>query len=74
MVMWFEREKYPYKVTVHIDGRHPYLEEGYLDKPTRDVVMTVPASSWKEAEKLALSAAFKLDGWRYHVSKIERDW
>ena len=72
--MFCKREKYPYKVTVHINGRHPYLETHELDKETCDVVMIVPASSWKEAERLALQASFKLGGWRYHVSKIEKDW
>jgi hypothetical protein len=72
--MFCKKERYPYQVTVHINGRHPYLEGHELDKETRDVVMTVPATSWKEAERLALNAAFKLGGWRYHVSKIEKDW
>lgn len=72
--MFCKKEKYPYKVTVHINGRHPYLTTNELDEETRDVVMTVPASSWKEAEQLALCAAHKLSGWRYHVSKIEKDW
>lgn len=72
--MFCKKEKYPYKVTVHINGRHPYLEGSELDQETKDVIMTVPASSWKEAEELALNASSKLGGWRRHVSKIEKDW
>jgi hypothetical protein len=73
-IKMFNNKKYPYKVTVHIDGRHPYLESNELDTESKDVIMTVPARNWKEAEKLALSASTSIRGWRYNVSKIEKDW
>lgn len=69
-----KKELFPYKVVVFINGKHPYLETNELDYESKDVVMTVPAKSWKDAEEKALSAARRMEGWRYSVKSISKDW
>ena len=61
----------PYKVKVHIDGRHPYLESNELDYETRDVELTVPAKNWNHAADVALQASLRLAGWKFSVTSIE---
>lgn len=54
---WFCKQKRVFTVTLHIDGRHPYLQSNELDYETRDVVLTVPAKDWNDAERVAFEAA-----------------
>ena len=69
----FRRKRFPYRVTVHLNGRHPYLKGNELDGETRDVVLTVPAKDWNDAERQALSAAAGMPRmWSWHVKSIER--
>lgn len=71
--MFCRRERYPFRVTVHLDGRHPYLESTELDYETRDVVLTVPAKNWNDAEKQAMLAARNIKNkWSWSVTSIER--
>jgi len=69
----FRRKRFPFTVTVHLDGRHPYLASHELDFKSRDVVLTVPARDWNDAERQALVAAMTLpDVWRVNVKSISR--
>lgn len=69
----FRKKRYPFEVTVHLDGRHPYLQSHELDYPSRDVVMIVPAKDWNDAERQALSAGIAMrDCWRCSVKSIGR--
>lgn len=47
----FRRERYPFEVTVLLDGRHPYREPGFQDFPTRVIVYQVMARSFGDAAK-----------------------
>ena len=67
----FRKPRRPYRVTVHLDGRHPYLTGNELDYETRDVVLTVPAKSWSDAAKQALEAARTIPRkWSWYVTAI----
>lgn len=66
----FCRKLRTFKVTVHLDGRHPYLEGRELDYKTRDIVLTVPAKNWNDAEKKALNVHMP-KCWAYWVTAIE---
>lgn len=67
------RELYPYRVTVHLSGRHPYLDSHDLDYESRDETLTVPAKDWNHAAKVALQAARALPNkWSWWVTKIEK--
>ncbi len=71
--MMFWKKLYPYEVTVHLSGRHPYLKGHELDGVTRDVVLTVPAKDWNQAERQALDATASLpDKWSWWVKSIEK--
>ncbi|WP_089177235.1 hypothetical protein [Bosea sp. AS-1] len=70
--MWWRKQKYPYRVVVHLDGRHPYLESHDLDYPSRDVTLTVPATGWDDAAKQALACSSGLNSWRRWVVSMER--
>lgn len=59
----FRRQRFPYEVTVHLNGRHPYLTSTELDYETRDVVFVVPAKDWNDAQKQALLAARAFKNW-----------
>lgn len=61
----------PYKVKVHINGRHPYLKSNELDYETRDVELTVPAKNWNGAADVALRTSMRLAGWSFRVTSIE---
>lgn len=62
-----------YRVTLHLDGRHPYLDPDYgFDKETQDVVVTISAKSWSHAEKTALMISDLPEHWRRSVKGIER--
>lgn len=69
--MFWQRERRPYRVTVHLDGRHPYLDGHELDLETRDVTLTVPARSWNDASDVAMRACFGMRAWKYSVKSIE---
>ncbi|RWO20636.1 hypothetical protein [Mesorhizobium sp.] len=59
-------------MTVHINGRHPYLVGNELDYPSRDVVLTVPAKNWNDAAKQAMAAARSIPNkWSWSVTAIE---
>lgn len=51
----FTPKRYPFTVTLHLDGRHPYLKETHLDFASQDVTVRVAAKNWNDAEKVALS-------------------
>lgn len=70
--MFWRKEKRPYKVTVHLDGRHPYLDGNELDYETRDVTLVVPATGWSNAAEVALEAARGMRCWSRSVNSIER--
>lgn len=70
----FERKKFPYEVTVHLDGRHPYLKETHLDFETRDVTLTILATSFNDAEKQAFCGINGLKYWRASVTQIRKAW
>ena len=69
--MLFRKERHPYRVTIHLDGRHPYLHGSELDYETRDVVFTVPARSWNDAAKVAMCASRHLNCWSKRVKSVE---
>lgn len=73
-ILMFGRKKYirTYKVKLHLDGRHPYLEETTYDKKTQDLTVTVSAASWDEAERTALLIHDLPPYWRLSVKGIER--
>lgn len=48
--MMFRRKRYPYSVTMHLSGRHPYLRDHSLDVPSRDIIVVVQALNWADAE------------------------
>jgi hypothetical protein len=52
-VSLFQRKRYPFSVTMHLSGRHPYLKDSSLDHPSRDVVVVVQARNWDDAERQA---------------------
>lgn len=65
-------KRYPYDVTVHLDGRHPYIVDR-VDYPSRDEVLRVFACDWNDAEREGLIAARTLpDAWSRSVKRIER--
>lgn len=65
-------KRYPYDVTVHLDGRHPYIADR-VDYPSRDEVLRVLACDWNDAEREGLLAAGSLpDKWSWIVKRIER--
>ena len=68
----FWGKKSPYTVTIHIDGRHPYLKTNELDYESRDVRAVVMAKNWNDAAYNGLQVAFALDGWAYSVKSIEQ--
>ncbi len=68
----FRKKTSPFKVTVHLDGRHPYLDGHELDYETRDITLTVPASSWADAENKAFEAVVGMKWWKASVVRIER--
>lgn len=70
--MFWRKEKRPYKVSVHLDGHHPYLDSNDLDYPTRDVTLVVPATSWNDAAEVALQAVRGMAYWLASVSQIDR--
>lgn len=70
--MFWRKKKRPYKVSVHLDGRHPYLEGSELDYPTRDVTLVVPATSWNNAADVAMEAVRGMAYWRASVNHIDR--
>lgn len=71
--MLFRRKRYPYAVTVHLNGRHPYLKSTELDYPSRDVVLTVNARNWNDAAKQALDAASTIQNkWSWCVVSVAR--
>jgi len=45
MRLWRKKREAVFRVVVHINGRHPYLESHDLDYPTRDVVLCVARSA-----------------------------
>lgn len=70
--MFWRKEKRPYKVSVHLNGRHPYLDGNELDYPTRDVTLVVPATSWNHAAKVAMEAVRCMAYWSASVNHIDR--
>lgn len=69
----FRRPRYPYSVTMHLSGRHPYLADHTLDVPSRDVVIVVQACNWADAEKQAFrNVPRDKPVWSYHVKAIAR--
>lgn len=69
----FKRERVPYEVVMHLDGRHPYLKDTSLDYETRDITLVVPARDWNDAAEQAFNATSKLpDAWSYSVKSISR--
>lgn len=65
-------KRYPYDVTVRLDGRHPYIVDR-VDYPSRDEVLRVHARDWNDAEREGLLAAGSLpDKWSWRVMRIER--
>jgi hypothetical protein len=67
--MW-NRPLHPFRVVVHLNGRHPYLTTNELDYETRDVELTVPAKHWNHAEKVAMQAVRGLKWWSASVKSI----
>lgn len=68
----FRRKRYPFTVTVYLDGRHPYIEgQPELNYPSRDVKFLVQARNWKDAERKGLIEAKHLQYWTCHVRCIE---
>lgn len=70
--MFLAKEKWPYRAVVHLNGRHPYLTSHDLDYPTRDVELTVPATSWSDAAKVAIEGVRGLNYWSASVKSLER--
>ena len=70
--MFWRRERYPYDVTLHVCGDHPYIKDR-ADYPTRDETVRVHARDWNDAEKEAFIASHTIpDKWSVSVRKIER--
>ena len=67
-----KRQLRTYKVRLHLDGRHPYLEDTKYDKETQDLTVTVSASGWDDAERTALMIRDLPPFWRLSVKGIER--
>jgi hypothetical protein len=71
--MIFSRARYPFTVTVYLDGRHPYLEGNELDYPSRNARLLVQARNWNDAERQAWVEARKyMPWWSCRVRGIER--
>lgn len=70
--MFCNRKLYPFKVHMHLDGRHPYLESNKLDMETQDIVVTVTARDWAHAEKVALYLDNLPRAWSRQVTGIHR--
>lgn len=66
----FTPKRYPFTVTLHLDGRHPYLEETHLDFASQDVTVRVAAKNWNDAEKVALSVEGLPRHWRRSVKSM----
>ncbi len=62
----------PFKVTMHLSGRHPYLESTKYDYETQDVTVAITAKDWNHAEKVALYLPDLPQSWSRRVTKIER--
>lgn len=71
--MLWQRKRYPYDVTLHLHGRHPYIESTHLDYPTRDIVVRVNARNWNDAAKIALrSKPSGESAWAWWVLAVAR--
>lgn len=72
-MMFWKRPRYPYEVTMHLNGRHPYLKSKRLDYPTRDIVISVAARSFNDAEKIALRSKPENEpAWSWSVKAVRR--
>jgi hypothetical protein len=63
---------YPFKVTLHLNGRHPYLDSNKYDFETQDVTVNVTAKNWAHAEKVALYLTDLPQSWSRRVLSISR--
>lgn len=69
----FSRKRYPFSVTMHLSGRHPYLRDHSLDVPSRNVVVVVQAKNWADAEIQAFKNVPRdKPMWSCHVKSIAR--
>ena len=68
----FCKKLYPYRVKLHLCGRHPYLENTKYDFETQDIWVTVTARNWKHAEEVALYLPNLPQSWSRRVVAIER--
>lgn len=62
-------------VTVHCDGKHPYLTDGLHDKPTQDVEVKVLASNWTDAATKAqwlVATDSQIYAWSYKTIKVKK--
>lgn len=62
-----------YLVTVHCDGKHPYLTDGLHDYYTHDVEVKVSASDWSDAAKKAqwmVAIDSQIYAWSYKTIKV----
>lgn len=70
--MFCNSKLYPFKVRMHLGGRHPYLEDTKFDFETQDITVSVTARDWKHAEKVALDLPHLPDSWSRRVTGIDR--
>jgi hypothetical protein len=70
--MFWRKRNGTYIVTLHLNGRHPYLSTHDLDMPTRDIDVTVKARDWNDAQWQAFRAAPNGEYWSCHVKAIRR--
>lgn len=65
------KKEMPYKVVVHLNGRHPYLQSNELDYDTRDVTLVVAARDWNHAADVGMEAARTIPNkWSWHVVSV----
>jgi hypothetical protein len=66
----FRRQRRTFQVTMHLNGRHPYLTSTHLDYPSRDITFSVKALNWNDAENQAFRNAPREEYWSCWVVSI----
>lgn len=73
MFCFCPKPEFPFRVKVHLSGRHPYLSTHELDYETREVELVVSARDWNHAAKVAMNAASTIPNkWSCRVLSIEK--
>jgi hypothetical protein len=69
-----EKKQPNFRVTVFVDGKHPYRTEPEFQYKSHTLELDVYAKDWTQAGKTAVNKAIKVYryGWSYRATVIER--